>query len=375
VLAVWGSDYTRAELLAVEALDKTSGSHDLHVVDGSCFCLGLARGELGHYELARQALLTGLEYTEESGEHHHQRMLNTLGWLHNEIGDIESALRWDRQALEVARSSQDIRYTEGERYSLLNLATDELHAGRIEAAEALLREFEPMLDHSDYARFRYLNRYQLLKAEVALAQDAYDAALRWSQQATELAESKGMRKNLAKSWLLSGRALVALKRPVQAEEFLARAVALADELEHGSLRWQTRYWLGQARGAMRRPAADVYRQAAEFVTAIVSELHDERLRTCFLDMPLVRTLQAALAEAESHEAESVVSTSKYPAGLTAREVEVLRLVAQGRTNADIAAALHVSIKTIEVHVTNILNKTGCANRAAATAFAMRNGLA
>ena len=65
----------------------------------------------------------------------------------------------------------------------------------------------------------------------------------------------------------------------------------------------------------------------------------------------------------------------YPAGLTAREVEVLRLAAEGATNAAIAAGLHVSVKTVEVHMTSILGKTGCANRAAAAAFALRHGLA
>src|SRR5207302_9215298 len=64
-----------------------------------------------------------------------------------------------------------------------------------------------------------------------------------------------------------------------------------------------------------------------------------------------------------------------PAGLTARELEVLRLVAAGRTNRDIADALVISEKTAINHLTHILEKLGVENRAAATAFALRHGLA
>jgi DNA-binding CsgD family transcriptional regulator len=59
--------------------------------------------------------------------------------------------------------------------------------------------------------------------------------------------------------------------------------------------------------------------------------------------------------------------------LTAREAEVLRLIAIGRSNADIAMALSISLNTVATHVRNILAKTGCANRTEAAAYAMRRG--
>ncbi len=65
----------------------------------------------------------------------------------------------------------------------------------------------------------------------------------------------------------------------------------------------------------------------------------------------------------------------YPAGLSAREVEVLRLVAEGRTNRDIADVLFLSEHTVRVHVRNILTKTNTDNRTAAAAFARHHGLA
>jgi DNA-binding CsgD family transcriptional regulator len=62
-------------------------------------------------------------------------------------------------------------------------------------------------------------------------------------------------------------------------------------------------------------------------------------------------------------------------GLTARETEVLRLVAAGRSNRDIAAELFISAKTASVHVSNILAKLGVASRTEAAAIAHRAGLA
>jgi DNA-binding NarL/FixJ family response regulator len=61
--------------------------------------------------------------------------------------------------------------------------------------------------------------------------------------------------------------------------------------------------------------------------------------------------------------------------LTPREIEVLRLVAAGQTNREIARRLALSEYTVPVHVRNILSKTNSVNRVAATAFALRQGLA
>jgi DNA-binding NarL/FixJ family response regulator len=61
--------------------------------------------------------------------------------------------------------------------------------------------------------------------------------------------------------------------------------------------------------------------------------------------------------------------------LSARELEVLQLVAQGKTNRDIAAELFLSEKTVARHLSNIFAKLGVGSRSAATAFAFANGLA
>ena len=60
--------------------------------------------------------------------------------------------------------------------------------------------------------------------------------------------------------------------------------------------------------------------------------------------------------------------------LTARETEILGLVAQGRSNGEIARQLFISTKTVSVHVSNILAKLGAAGRTEAAAIARRDGL-
>jgi HD-GYP domain-containing protein (c-di-GMP phosphodiesterase class II)/DNA-binding CsgD family transcriptional regulator len=68
------------------------------------------------------------------------------------------------------------------------------------------------------------------------------------------------------------------------------------------------------------------------------------------------------------------ATAPRAAGLTEREIDVLRLLAHGRTNRQIAAALSVSVKTVGAHVEHIYAKAGVRSRAAATLFAMQHNL-
>ena len=72
----------------------------------------------------------------------------------------------------------------------------------------------------------------------------------------------------------------------------------------------------------------------------------------------------ARAQVFSHKA-----AAKPAGGLTERELEVLRLVATGKTNRSIAADLFLSEKAIARHVSNIFTKLGLSSRAAATAYA------
>ena len=70
----------------------------------------------------------------------------------------------------------------------------------------------------------------------------------------------------------------------------------------------------------------------------------------------------------------VVSAPESPQPLTERETDVLRLLAQGHANKDIAGRLHIAEKTVKVHVSNILGKLGVQSRTQATLYAIRIGL-
>jgi DNA-binding NarL/FixJ family response regulator len=88
----------------------------------------------------------------------------------------------------------------------------------------------------------------------------------------------------------------------------------------------------------------------------------------------------AAARGETVLAPSVASTlirqvrAPAPPALSAREVQVLRLVARGRTNADIGKELFISEATVKTHLLRIFNKLDVADRTAAVTTAMSHGL-
>ena len=68
------------------------------------------------------------------------------------------------------------------------------------------------------------------------------------------------------------------------------------------------------------------------------------------------------------------STSDLPGGLTRRELEILRLVAEGHSNSQLARMLWVTEQTVKFHLSNIYRKLGVANRTEASRWAQLNGL-
>jgi DNA-binding CsgD family transcriptional regulator len=180
--------------------------------------------------------------------------------------------------------------------------------------------------------------------------------------------------------LLRGRALASLQRWAEAEATLLAAQATAQAQAEPRLLWRIHLALGhvyQVQG--REPeATDAFAAAQRIVEEMAGTLPDPALRENFLRQAatLIPQPQIATSSAEKGQESKkpAPSAEQHPAGLTAREVEVLRLVAQGATNRQIAATLYISDRTVNTHLTNILNKTGCENRTAAAAFALQNGL-
>ena len=88
----------------------------------------------------------------------------------------------------------------------------------------------------------------------------------------------------------------------------------------------------------------------------------------------MRTLLERVIALKGRAESQPVKPPVYPNGLTQREVEVLRLVASGKTSAEIAAELVLSRRTVERHISNIYSKTRARSRAEATSYAFTHGL-
>ena len=86
------------------------------------------------------------------------------------------------------------------------------------------------------------------------------------------------------------------------------------------------------------------------------------------------TLHPSIARKVLHELGWPSSQPQTPDPLTEREVEVLRLVAKGMSNQEIAGELTIAEVTVRTHVSNILSKLHMANRVQATLYALREGL-
>ena len=84
-------------------------------------------------------------------------------------------------------------------------------------------------------------------------------------------------------------------------------------------------------------------------------------------------MERVVALQERREAQPTRAPA-YPDGLSQREVEVLRLIAAGKTDREIADELVISSRTVNNHVRSILNKTAVANRTEAASYATREGL-
>lgn len=92
-------------------------------------------------------------------------------------------------------------------------------------------------------------------------------------------------------------------------------------------------------------------------------------------LPLEEAIAEALAVADTVAAASPPTDAAAALGLTRREREVLRLLAEGRSDREIAEMLFISPKTAGVHVSHVLGKLGVPSRTAAADHALRHGLA
>jgi DNA-binding NarL/FixJ family response regulator len=127
---------------------------------------------------------------------------------------------------------------------------------------------------------------------------------------------------------------------------------------------RARVELARALAALDRidAAALEARRAIDVLTELKAELEISRARLLLDSLP------------QSTPASETAPRPRNDSGLTVRELEVLRLVADGLTNQAIAEKLFVSDHTVHRHLANILNKLSVSSRAAAVAQAARRGL-
>ena len=110
-------------------------------------------------------------------------------------------------------------------------------------------------------------------------------------------------------------------------------------------------------------------------TVIAQALHGAASGLSVLAPTAQATLLSAADAPPSAGAVPPIPAAELPAGLTAREAEILTLIARGLTNPEITATLVLSSHTIKTHINRIFAKTGSANRTEAVRFARAHGLA
>jgi len=134
--------------------------------------------------------------------------------------------------------------------------------------------------------------------------------------------------------------------------------------------------LRQAAEIWQRLGAPYESARARVLVSVACEALDD-LDATALELDAARavfTELGATPDLERVEAEAAAATSADAHGLTGRELEVLRLVAAGRSNRAIAEELVISEHTVARHLQNIFAKLGVSSRTAASAFAFEHDL-
>jgi ATP/maltotriose-dependent transcriptional regulator MalT len=258
-----------------------------------------------------------------------------------EIGDIRRRLG-DLDAAEAAFLEAD-RFCSQPR---VGVALLRLAQGRTEVAVSIISEALNNAGRTRLARAKVLPAF----AQIAIAAGNPDAAVAAVEELEGIAADFNSAGLLAAAVSARGR-IQLVQRDAAACETLRTAVARWTELGVPYEVATARTLLGQA----CRDAHDEVGAASAFDAA--------------------RQLFDGLGVGpDARQAPAVVVAAPLPAGLTEREAEVLRLVAVGHTNKQVASVLFLSDKTIARHLSNIFTKVGVSTRAAATAFAFEHDL-
>jgi non-specific serine/threonine protein kinase len=351
--------------------------------------------DLGDHPRARARYEASLTIRREIGDRDGiATALNGLGIVTLEEGDYVTARLLHEESLAIRRETGD-QY--GEAHSLYNLGRTANDAGDFAEARAFHEAalvVRRRLGDSVGIAYSYcaLSELALGEGDANEAAALGEAALKQFQQVDD---------RLGAAFAFWGLArAIAARGGTEAVEYFGKALALFHESgEHHALisclegfaaylaREQdheraVRWWSTASveRSARRMPVpAGIRHEYEQDLARVRAALGETSFNATWAAGGLL-TIDQAIAEALAYSP-SIRGTAPKPDavgsayGLTAREVEVLRLLAQGLTNQEIADALFISPRTVTSHVTNILTKLDVHSRAGAAAVAARSGLA
>lgn len=275
---------------------------------------------------------------------------NVLSLISRDLLALPHAIRQLERALALARELGAPFYI---RHMAARLASVLVEAGEITRAELLLAE---MLAPDTPSETLVQRRLWLARAELALAGGEPELVLRIVDNLIATAFNIGDLgdRGIPRVSLLRGQALAALGRTAEAEAALTAAAETAEAQGARPLLWR----IHRALGLMHQAAGDPANAAAAFdvmqaiVAALAESVPDERLRVAF-----VRGVAASVPAPHRRTTRATRATAKaQDDGLTRRERDVVAQVARGVDNREIAAALFVTKKTVENHLTRILRK-------------------
>ena len=289
------------------------------------------------FEEARQAL-TRLSQSRGADAGH---ALYQEAEIHRLRGDLADAERAYTLASERG-------YDPHPGLALLRLAQDRIDLAAAASRRVVSATSDPL------QRTRFLPAH----VEIMLAASDVSEARRASDELSALAEGVGME-------MLSAMAQHA-KGAVTLAEGDARGAI--DPLRHAQDAWQ-RVGAPYLSARIRLLVARAFQALGDDDGA---RLELDAAKKIFVQLGAAPDVAAIEAMAAAAHAEARTAPGAH--GLSARELEVLRLVASGKTNKAIADALFLSEKTIDRHVSNIFVKLNVPSRAAATAWAYQHGL-
>lgn len=351
-------DYANAREALTSALDLCQVS-DTHGPEAGCVaCMAYVLRELGEWPRT-------IELCRELSAAHEGDGVRTIadgawGYIRGLRGELGPARRQLSAGLEAARRLDILSMQVDCAASLATVADFASEPEEaLERCRFVLSRWERSEDHH-YAVWG-LRLSASLFAQAGRTDEAHACA----DGLTRIATSSGHGDALAALAQALGEIALADGEPELAAEQLSRAVELHRELRIPAERAQILHRAGIALAA-----------AGERQLAIERHAEAYRLARQLAARPLAGRTAAAIEDlgesAEQRLGPGAVDGDGSP--LTRRELEVVRLVAEGRTNREIAAELFLSTRTVDMHVRNILAKLDCRSRVEASAKASEAGL-